>query len=382
MIGRAFPLPSTDSQAVQQPSLCEVLLWIASDTFHWLHNGHHRYPPAPGEESFTDMNIRHLRQFLGDRVKVFQFNKDQERQNGADWEMWIHNRTHGVGLRIQAKKASKQGRYPFDHKVKKQNAYQCDLLVQHALAVRCAPVYLLYNHWDWEGGDEEEAAQAGRLCGHVVADGSHHGCTLLSAYRVQSEVGRKVDGHSLRHKVLWGESLPWNRVLCDHRGTTNASPSRSSAEVLTDVFTAVKGLTFMGLARSPTYSSGPTPSRGTWGDVAYAQTPYVDGVDDALAILRDGPHRLPPHALRLLEAHEAEPPPPPVPTAATVLVDVSDDRAQTPPSRSRGVSATGDRAVLDACAPRGYRADAEQLLRSPEGSACVAHCLLAAMTAR
>ncbi|MGA5065371.1 DUF6615 family protein [Streptomyces exfoliatus] len=336
MIGHASPWPSAGSQATQQASLCEVLLWIASDTFHWLHNGHHRYPPAPGEESFTDMNIRHLRQLLGSRVKVFQFNKDQERQNGADWEMWIHNRSHGVGLRIQAKKASKHGRFPFDHKVRKQNAYQCDLLVRHALAVRCVPVYLLYNHWDWQGGDEAEAARAKRLCGHVTPDGSHHGCTLLSAYSVQSEVGRKAHGYSLRHKVLWGESLPWNRVLCDRRSTTGSSPSRSGADVLTDIFTTVKGLTLMGLARASTHSSELTPSRGTWGDAEHVQSLHENGADNALAVLRDGPHRLPPHVLQLLEAHEAEPPPPPVPTVATVLVEVSDERARTLPQQFEG----------------------------------------------
>ncbi|MFE8968349.1 DUF6615 family protein [Streptomyces albogriseolus] len=335
VIGHAFSLPSSNPQAGQQPSLCEVLLWIAGDTFHWLHNGHHRYPPAPGEESFTDMNIRHLRQFVGDRVKVFQFTKDQERQNGADWEMWIHNRTHGVGLRIQAKKASKQRRYPFDHKVGKQNVYQCDLLVQNALTVRCVPVYLLHNHWDWEHGGEEEAAQAGLLCGHVAADGSHHGCTLLSAYRVQSEVGRKADGRNVRHAVLWAESLPWNRVLCDRRDA-DAPSSRSSSEILTGVFTAVKELTRVGRGLSPTYSAGSTHGGSTQEDAAYAHTPDVDDVDDALAILGSGPPRLPPHVLQLLQAHEAEPPAPPVPTVATVLVDVSDDRMQMSPSWFEG----------------------------------------------
>jgi hypothetical protein len=334
MIGRAFPLPSTGSQAVKQPSLCEVLLWIASDTFHWLYNGHHRYPPAPGEESFTDMNIRHLRQSLGDRVKVFQFNKDQERENGADWEMWIHNRTHGVGLRIQAKKASKPKRYPFQYTV--GNQYQCDLLVQHAQAVKCMPVYLLYNHWGWEGGGEEEAAQAGLLCGHVAADGSHHGCTLVSAFRVQREVGRRANGHNMRHAALWAESLPWNRVLCDRRGASDASSTPSSGEILSNVFTAVKGLTLVGLGLSPTYSARSTPGDGTQEEAAHAQTPDVDGVDDALTILGGGPRRLPPHVLRLLEAHEAELLVPPVPTAATVLVDVIDDRAKTPPKPFEG----------------------------------------------
>jgi hypothetical protein len=330
VIGRLLPPPSADSRAVQQPSLCEVLLWIASDTFHWLHNGHHRYPPAPGEESFTDMNLRHLRQFLGHRVKVFQFNKDQERRNGADWEMWIHDRTRGVGLRIQAKKASKRGQYPFDYKD------QCDLLVQHALAVKCVPVYLLYNHWDRDGGGEEAAAQVGLLCGHVAADGSHHGCTLLSAYRVRREIGRKAGGHYVRHAQLRAESLPWNRVLCDRRGASAAPSSNSGREILDSVFGAVEGLTLMGWDPLPAGSAVRTSGRGIPQEAAYVRGQDRDDVDDALTSLGSGPRRLPPHVLQLLEAHEAEPPVPPVPTMATVLVDVSDYRVQTFPEPFEG----------------------------------------------
>ncbi|MFA7766703.1 DUF6615 family protein [Streptomyces sp. NRRL S-448] len=329
MIGLTSPLRGSESRAAQPSSLCEVLRWIAGDTFHWLRNGHHHYPPAPGEESFTDMNIRHLRQFMDRRVKVFQFNKDQERRNGSDLEMWIHDGSHGVGLRIQAKKASKAGSYPFDHVVKKQNAYQCDLLVQHAQVVGCVPVYLLYNHWSWDGGDEVEASQKGLLCDHLAPDGSHQGCTLLSGYRVQSEIGRKLDGYNVRHKVLWGESLSWNRVLCDRRAPGNSSP-RFSRDILNDVFTSVRGLTLMGQDRSPEHSAEPTPSHRRWGETAYANAPYADGVDATVAVPEEGPDRLPSHVLRLIETHEAEPPPPPVPTMATVLVDVRDDRAQKP----------------------------------------------------
>jgi len=140
----------------------------------------------------------------------------------------------------------------------------------------------------------------------------------------------------VRHKVLWAESLPWNRVLCDRRGAANASPSRSSSEIISDAFGAVKGMTLVGMDRSPTYSAGSTPGHGAGENVAHAQTPHVDRDDDAPAFLRGGPHRLPPHVLQLLEAHEAEPPAPPVPTVATVSVDVSDGRAQTPPNWFEG----------------------------------------------
>lgn len=232
------PLPGNRS------SLCSVLLWMASDTFRWLESGY-RSPPAPNEESFTDMNMRHFREFLDRRVKVIQFDKSAERVNGADWEMWIHNRSHGIGLRIQAKKADRYGRYLFEHAVKKQRAYQCDQLIQHAAAVQCMPLYLLYNHWAWDGGEQDKAANAGLLCGHVAQDGSHHGCSLVSAHDVQAELYRRQQYQNIRHKRLWQSSLPWNRVLCDER---LPHTRRGGEEVLRSIFTAVQHLDGSGRA--------------------------------------------------------------------------------------------------------------------------------------
>ncbi|MCM1966361.1 hypothetical protein [Streptomyces sp. G1] len=101
------------------------------------------------------------------------------------------------------------------------------------------------------------------------------------------------------------------------------------------MFAAVQGLTLSGLNQSPEYSAEPTPSHGTWGDAAYVDTPYEEGIDP-MAVLRDGPRHLPAHVLQLLEAHESEPPPPPVPTAATVLIDVSDEVPPEPRRPSEG----------------------------------------------
>jgi hypothetical protein len=347
-------------------SLCSVLLWMASDTFRWLESGY-RNPPAPNEESFTDMNIRHLRDFLDRRVKVIQFDKSMERVNGADWEMWIHNRSHGIGLRIQAKKADKGGRYLFDHEVRSQRAYQCDQLIQHAAAVQCVPVYLLYNHWSWSGGAQEEAADAGLLCGHLATDDSHHGCTLVSAHDVQAELYRRQQNQNIRHKRLLGNSLPWNRVLCDER---LPRARRNGEEVLRDIFAAVQYLDGSGRAAVANVIPGErrahatgwepssvrdataqqnatdagsiggrsassrwvTPSHIRWGEGAFAQIPYEDSSEAADAVLEDGLRVLPDHVQALLDAHEFEPPPPPVPTRCTLLYDVSDEGSDEPPA--------------------------------------------------
>ena len=358
------PLPGNRS------SLCSVLLWMASDTFRWLESGY-RNPPAANEESFTDMNVRHFREFLDRRVKVIQFDKSRERVNGADWEMWIHNRSHGIGLRIQAKKADTGGRYLFDHEVRKQRAYQCDQLIQHAAAVACVPVYLLYNHWAWQGGAQEKAADAGLLCGHIAKDGSHHGCTLVSAHDVQAELYRRQKNRNIRHKRLWESSLPWNRVLCDER---LPRAQRRGNAALRGIFAAVQHLDASGreavadtlpgeqrthatgratssvrdaatpqstaCARSSGGRSTPsrrvTPSHMRWGEDAFAQVPYEDTSEAADAVLEDGPQVLPEHVHALLDAHELEPPPPPVPTRCTLLYDVSDDVGNELPADSFG----------------------------------------------
>jgi hypothetical protein len=295
---------------------------MASDSFQWLSDGYDQHSPAPGEETLTDVHIRHLRQAMGHRIKVIQFTKPQESRNGADWELWIHNRFHGVGLRLQAKRADARRQYGVDHWLHRQNAYQCDLLINHAPLVGCVPVYLLYNHTTW---DVDPAAEKW-LCGHTVPDGSHHGCSLVSAYQVQSQLFNLATGvrRNLDHVGLRASSLPWNRVLCDERVPIAADPRGTAA--LTEMLTAVHALDKSGRAALPSVPPCPTPSHA-WSEhpeFELARPLFADHSDETApkAPMRLKP--LPAHVQVLLTMPSDERPRAlDVPTRGVVLYDVT-----------------------------------------------------------
>ncbi|MFD4476480.1 DUF6615 family protein [Streptomyces sp. NPDC058471] len=315
----------------QRPSLCGLLKWMASDTFHWLGDGY-RHAPPPGEETFTDLHIRHLRQAMGNRLKVIQFTKRQESFNGADWELWIHNRSHGIGLRIQAKKQSRRGQYGFWYWLPERSALQCDLLIHDALATQCMPVYLLYNHgrpWPIDRG------VAKGLCSHTASDRSHYGCTLLSAFHVQAALFRLVIDNDLHdhyrhisHQRLRQLSMPWNQVLCDLQTTKGTGDPRGVA-TLKEIQQRSAALERSGLEAlgwvDPEGFSTPSHVRRSVSDLGDApelrtRLEETPGAGEAETVLRPLPRRV----LRLLEADAPRPPEPDVPTSAVLLYDVTD----------------------------------------------------------
>ncbi|MFG2716942.1 DUF6615 family protein [Streptomyces sp. NPDC048416] len=304
---------------------------MASDTHHWLRDGYGQHAPPPGEETFTDVHIRHLRQAMGSRLKIIQFTKRQETLNGADWELWIHNKTHGIGLRIQAKKQDRRGQYGFWYWPKGSPALQCDMLIHHALATQCVPVYLLYNYrqpWPIDQG------WASVLCGHTAPDRSHYGCSLLSAFHVQASLFRFVIGfdvhdnyRQISHQRLRGLSTPWNQVLCDLQTSKEKRRSRGVA-VLTDIQKRAETLERSGLAALGHVDTEgfPTPShvrRSRHGrDVPDLRTRLGETPTEQPSEVALRP--LPERVLRLLEADPARPPEQEIPTRAVVLYDVTD----------------------------------------------------------
>lgn len=305
-----------------RPSLCGLLKWMASDTFHWLGDGYGAHTPPPGEETFTDVHIRHLRQAMGSRVKVIQFTKEQESFNGADWELWIHNRSHGLGFRIQAKRESKEGQYGFRYWLEERDAFQCDLLIHDAQAAGCIPVYLLYNYEWW--AIRKGAAQS--LCGHTADDRSHYGCSLLSAHHVQEQLFNQALGVSRRisHVQLREMSAPWNQVLCDLKDNSGARDPRGTGRLKAiqrraEAMERSGWATLQGVDRgdfvSPSHACGGNPevSIGTWLADETSQKAREP-------VLRTLPNRV----LGLLDSGPLRPPTPVIPTRGVVLYDVTD----------------------------------------------------------
>ncbi|MEJ8649668.1 DUF6615 family protein [Streptomyces sp. MS1.AVA.3] len=165
---------------------------------------------APGEESFTDFNLQDIRREHGGRVTIRQFNRAQEAENGADWEWWFHDGVRGVGMRVQAKKAQKNGSFRLRYRSgrRRQGPLQSLQLIEDAVTVDCLPFYVLYNHRNWVPIDDELAV---RDCQHSNGDQRQLGCTLVSALVVQ----RVIDDPLLPASHARDVSVPWNWLVCD-----------------------------------------------------------------------------------------------------------------------------------------------------------------------
>ncbi|MFF4454672.1 DUF6615 family protein [Streptomyces goshikiensis] len=191
-------------------SVCRTLCRCAERTFERLAESH-LAGKALGEESFTDFNLQDLRRAHGDRLVVHQFTREAEAGNGADWEWWFHDGGRGFGMRVQAKKAHKDGRYVLLHRTRSSGSQvlQSDRLVEDAAAAGCLAFYVFYNHQNWTAAGDERAPAD---CDHTLADQRQVGCTVVSALVVQRVIVERVyrsSDHVKRH------SIPWNRVLCD-----------------------------------------------------------------------------------------------------------------------------------------------------------------------
>ncbi|MFE4205871.1 DUF6615 family protein [Streptomyces goshikiensis] len=190
--------------------MCRTLCRCAERTFERLAESR-TAGKALGEESFTDFNLQGLRRARGDRLVTHQFTREEKAGNGADWEWWFHADGHGFGMRVQAKKAHKDGRYVLRHYTRSfvGRVRQSDRLVEDAAASGCLPFYVFYNHRNWTAAGDELAPAD---CDHTLADQRQMGCTLVSALVVQRAIVERMYGssdHVKRH------SIPWNRVLCD-----------------------------------------------------------------------------------------------------------------------------------------------------------------------
>ncbi|MET4644132.1 hypothetical protein ABID95_003875 [Streptomyces atratus] len=188
-------------------SLCRTLRACATRTFERLASDHFS-GLAPGEETYTELNLQDLDRLHSDRVVIRKFARQQEAKNGADWEWWFYSGNVGFGMRVQAKRAKPGGGYKLEHQVRSTGHRQSRLLVQDALAAGCLPVYVLYNHRNWV-----PPATSGRAvdCRHGRGEEAQLGCTIVSAFTVHAVLLRRP----VSSAYVRNQSVPWHRILCD-----------------------------------------------------------------------------------------------------------------------------------------------------------------------
>jgi len=145
-----------------------------------------------GEETLTDNLLYHTRIECPDNVRVFQFNKKEERHTGADWEWWITDGEFWLGLRIQAKKiAFKGGSCSYSTLVKIQGEKQVRNLIKDS-GHNKVPLCVFYNYFPCDDVRGNRCGTCGcdlrgspqRPCSQCFHGGPQYGCTMVHAKRL------------------------------------------------------------------------------------------------------------------------------------------------------------------------------------------------------
>ncbi|MFD6227108.1 DUF6615 family protein [Streptomyces sp. JL4002] len=238
-------------------SLCGTLSRRAELTFQALAAEHRKGWPS-SEVTHTEENLRAIDQAHGDRVAIRPFTSDEERLNGADWEWWFHAGDTGFGMRIQAKRANRNGGYDLRYRPDGEK-YQNDLLIEDAVATGCLPAYVFYNHLNWP---QFRSGKPWVGCEHGPFNEGQLGCTIVSALVVK----RTLRGARASSRYVKDRSRPWNRILCD--GSASEVPSLDTsymrAQLLHQAALAElekdpgRAGTSTSIARLPTRSALPT----------------------------------------------------------------------------------------------------------------------------
>ncbi|MFD5237254.1 DUF6615 family protein [Streptomyces tendae] len=195
-------------------SLCGTLARRAELTFEALAAEHRKGWPS-SEVTHTEENLRAIDRAHGDRVAIRPFRSDEERSNGADWEWWFHSEAVGFGMRVQAKRANRNGGYDLRYRPD-GDRYQNDLLIEDAMKAGCIPAYVFYNHLNWP---QIRPGKPLLGCDHGPFTEGQLGCTIASALVVKQTLrGARVSSRYVKHR-----SRPWNRILCD--GSESSAPS-------------------------------------------------------------------------------------------------------------------------------------------------------------
>jgi hypothetical protein len=185
----------------RMPNLCETFEFLAIRTWWYLEAAAHPELRI-GEETLTDINLIDIQYRHPAEVVTEKFSKQQEAQNGADWEWWLIFGGRTLGLRLQAKKLYPDGEYPSLSGT--QPRRQLRALIAHALADGVWPLYCFYNHRD--PADPSDWPLLGSSAIEQM------GCGLAGAAPVKAVVvdaWRSPTVHNLAPL-----QIPWRNLVC------------------------------------------------------------------------------------------------------------------------------------------------------------------------
>ncbi len=160
------------------------------------------------EETFTDLNMLDIKRNHPLKVRTKVFTKQEEGQNGADWEWWFRNtKNQWIGFRIQAKIINNLSEeFEHLHYQSKTKVFQCDKLLQKALTKRTpkVPLYCFYIQTN------NKKLLTKWTCGTFPPTLDLWGCSLTSAFVVKKL--RTKFNNNLSH--LEPYLKPWHCLVC------------------------------------------------------------------------------------------------------------------------------------------------------------------------
>ncbi|MFE6868981.1 DUF6615 family protein [Kitasatospora sp. NPDC057692] len=189
-------------------SLCHTFRALSARTFELQAYDHFDGGRlVPHEDDLTRRNLTDLTRLHEDQIHSHRFVAMEEARNGSDWEWWLHSGDFGIGLRVQAKRASRGGGFKFDAPAGTTGRTQCDALIQTADEESMIPVYVLYNHRNWVPLPGLGIGS----CMHGPGQQAHLGCTIVSARIVQARLDHGKKGYA----PVRNQSVPWHRLFCE-----------------------------------------------------------------------------------------------------------------------------------------------------------------------
>jgi hypothetical protein len=182
----------------------QLLESIASSTWNRIYLGNF-YKISQGEETITDFNLLEIAKSSISEVKVIKTPKNEEKNQGTDWEWWIGNNSIGwLRYAIQAKKVDINSRYAkLGHKV--NNRRQIDILESFARENRAIPLYCFYNHIECDDLKNYWHCQ-------LSYEESQFGCTITPSKNVREILlSRGKRNFSCLHEFI--NTKPWRCLI-------------------------------------------------------------------------------------------------------------------------------------------------------------------------
>lgn len=196
---------------LNNPTICESFIYQSTKTWNWIKSGN-KTGIILSEESITDFNLLELNLRHPNNIKTQKFTKAQEHNTGADWEWWICDKDHWIGLRIQAKKIYSNSVYQALH----DNEEQIDNLIEHASSnpTPLIPFYVFYNYIEDKTFYDDWECKIDPNC--HIDDESWFGCTLSYAYEVKKVLENKKGkkGKGKKFSDIIKISYPWSCLVC------------------------------------------------------------------------------------------------------------------------------------------------------------------------